>query len=208
MDRPIAGKLKAPESLEAHFVSFEPALADALRTGGRGGGPAIVVAQKGAVLRDLSVVMIDAADVIAVRDGDWSNAILVYAPDATPRNPEQNMEEGSDMQFLSKVKLNAPELLDLAEYTIVAIRAAGVEGELEEDGSGRWVNRPINCFTLKAQPRVGNLQFTLYGDPEQYHAGDFLRADQNSYSRGWVRSRADAARLVELVRLAHARRKR
>jgi hypothetical protein len=69
------------------------------------------------------------------------------------------------------------------------------------------VNRPLNSFTLKAQPRKGNLQFTLYGNPETYDAGEFLRKDQNSYSRGWVEEFGDVPKFAMLVTEAHSRRK-
>lgn len=116
------------------------------------------------------------------------------------------MNRSGDDEFVAYVRSYAPGLTDLARATVQAIRSAGVPGELVEATGRRWVNRPVNSFTLKPQPRVRNLQFTLYGEPRSYNEGDFLLNDQNSYSRGWVRTKEDGERLARLALKAHRRR--
>lgn len=116
------------------------------------------------------------------------------------------MTQSGDDDFVAFVRSYAPGLVDLARETVAAIRAAGVPGEMVEATGRRWVNRPVNSFTLKPQPRVQNLQFTLYGEPRTYGEDDFLRTDQNSYSRGWVTSIDDGRRLATLAAKAHRRR--
>jgi hypothetical protein len=115
-------------------------------------------------------------------------------------------DKAGDVEFLTEVKRTAPNLHEIAQYTLQSIRRAGVDGALHKEGP-RWVNRPKNSFTLKIQPRVGNLFFTLYGNPDAFDAGDFLKRDQNSYSAGWVKNDRDADLLAKLSKLAHNRKR-
>jgi len=149
--------------------------------------------------------MIDAADVIASSGGDWADAILIVLPEAVAgeRVPAAT---ASDAMFLEEVQRKAPKLTRLAEETISAVRRAGIDGQVEQSKGGRWVNRPVRTFGLKVQPRAGNLQFTLYGEPTTYDSDGFLSQDQHGYSRGWIRNSGDIGRFTELARLSHLRR--
>jgi hypothetical protein len=202
MEYPIALKLINSDIPTIYRMSIDPALVEQLRSSQTGSVPAIVITRKASILPTMSTCVIDGADTVVIGEGNWADAILIVLSE---RHRAAN--EG-DSKFLSHVKHNAPSLAELATQTVAAIRAAGVDGELVEGSGGRWVNRPLNTFTLKAQPRVENLQFTLYGNPETYDGNDFLRKDQNSYSRGWVREANDVEVLAELARQSHARRKR
>lgn len=210
MERPVALKLLEPTAATVHRVSLEPMLMERLKVPAARTTPAILVVRGAAVFPDLSVGMVDAADIVAATEGDWANALLVVWDQGIQQTTKEKtqVQSAGDAQFLKRVERDAAELATLAYQTLLAIRTAGVDGELVEVRGGRWVNRPLNTFTLKAQPRVGNLQFTLYGNPDSYDADNFLRQDQNSYSRGWVRNADDADRLAELARLSHARRSR
>jgi len=112
----------------------------------------------------------------------------------------------SDKEFFSTLTKYNTHLAKLARETIDLIRSSGVTGELVEDSNGRWVNRPINIFTIKVQPRAENISFTLYGEPDIYNLDDFLRKDQNSYSRGWIKDSTDVKKFAGLAKDAHARR--
>lgn len=210
MDRPYALKLMERAAIEVHCVSLEPGIAKKLEVPAGQTAPAVLVVRNAAILPNVSAGMFDAADVVAVAEGDWANALLIVWNEGTQQTKSDGLQSQSagDVQFLKRVERDAVSLSTLAHQTISAIRKAGVDGELVETGGGRWVNRPLNTFTLKVQPRAGNLQFTLYGNPESYDAGGFLLRDQNSYSRGWVRNADDARSLAELTRQAHARRNR
>jgi hypothetical protein len=208
MDNPIALKLIPSQPVTIHRVTIDRVQAAQLKNSDGGVWPAIVVTHNAAILPSMSAGMIDAANVVAVLDGNWADALLVVLPtEAADKNSNVSEVKG-DAGFLADVEGSAPDLASLAAKTISAIRAAGVDGELVKTRLGRWVNQPINTFTLKAQPRAGNLHFTLYGNPETYSAGDFLLKDQNSYSRGWVRSPADVRLLANLARQSHDRRNR
>jgi hypothetical protein len=209
MERPIALKLHVGAAPAVHQVALDPALANNLRLTTNRAGPAVIVTRKAEILSAISAGMIDANDLVAVSAGDWSNALLIVLPeaDASTREPATARVAG-DRKFLEHVQSRAPHLAGLAGQTIRAVRSAGVDGELVESERGRWVNRPLNSFTLKVQPRVGNLHFTLYGNPEEFNSGDFLLPDQNSYSRGWVRNSTDVHRFAQFARLAHQRRDR
>jgi len=208
MERPIALKLRTTDAVDCHQVSIDPALVDLLRKVSRKSAPAIIVTRKAAIFAKMSAGMFDIADLVAVSDGDWGKTILVVVPEPEPSGTERLRQITGDAKFLKQVERDAPSLAELAGETIAAIRKAGVDGELVESGGGRWVNRPINTFTLKVQPRVSNLHFTLYGNPESYTHNGFLLQDQNSYSRGWVRGSDDVGHLAALAKLSHARRKR
>ncbi|HEV2748690.1 MAG TPA: hypothetical protein VGW34_15520 [Allosphingosinicella sp.] len=156
----------------------------------------------------MSAGIVDVADVVAVTKGDWNDAVLVVLQQSQPtRDVRAHKHESGDPAFLSEVRRTAPNLADLAARTVTAIRALGVDGNLVKSRLGRWVNQPLNSFTLKAQPRAGNLHFTLYGNPSSYEAEGFLLQDQNSYSRGWVRNPDDVNILARLVQQAHTRRR-
>jgi hypothetical protein len=207
MERPVAVKIRNSAPPEVHAVSIDPAAAEQLRTRAKA-GPAVVVTKEIVMLTPMSAGLIDADHVIAVSEGDWTNAVLVVLPAQPPVVAEEPQQVRGDDRFVDQVQRTTPALGDLAKKTLEAIRSAGVEGDLVEAGGGRWVNRPLNTFTLKAQPRVENLHFTIYGNPESFDAKGFLLQDQNSYSRGWVRNENDARRLANLARESHARRKR
>ena len=206
MDDPVALKFLDGPNPKIHRVRINAAMAKSLRSNPRLAGPAIVVAREVSVLPAQNAGLLDSSSLLAVVDGDWSEAILVVLPaDGIPTGEGREGKRG-DVAFLASVQTSAPNLLELAERTVAALRAAGIEGELVQDSSGRWVNRPINTLTLKAQPRAGNIAFTIYGNPDAFDAGDFLRKDQNSYSRGWIEDRQDVDEFVGLAKLSQARR--
>lgn len=209
MDKPLALRLNGSETPEVYGVAIDPAIVAQFHANPPKAPPALLVVRKAAILPEFSAGLIDGADIILVQQGDWAEAILLVMPQTALADMEPPRAASSgDREFTTDVERNAPELVALAAQTISAIRAAGVEGELTARAGGRWVNSPLNTFTLKAQPRAGNLAFTLYGNPDTYNSDGFLRKDQNSYSRGWVRSSSDVAILADLVRQSHARRKR
>jgi len=209
MDKPVALRLNASDAPEVYRVAIDPAIIGQFHANPPIVPPALLVVRKAAILPAVSAGLIDGTDIISVQQGDWTQAILVVLPQTAVADSEPlGAASSGDREFITDVERNAPKLVDLAVQTISAIRAAGVDGELTARAGGRWVNRPLNTFTLKAQPRAGNLAFTLYGNPETYNSDEFLLKDQNSYSRGWVRSSSDVAILADLVRQSHARRKR
>lgn len=207
MQRPIAFKLAPDQEMQVLSIRGEPI--DTTKLSSRALGPAIVVARKATILQELTTGLVDADEIIAALDGDWNRALLILVGDepSSPkdRKSEDNMGDGA---FITALSYSAPHLAALGREIVELIRANGVTGELKKKESGRWVNSPLNSFTLKAQPRVGNIQFTIYGEPESYDAGEFLLRDQNSYSRGWVKNSADAAKFAGLAKVAHARRQR
>lgn len=206
MNFPVVFKTRASQAPTAHSISVDPVAVEKLREHS-GNGPAVIIAREAAMVVGMKAGMVDPNDIISVTPGDWSNAILILLGDAEESAISEHQAVG-DAAFISQVEQNAPDLKKLALDTLAAIRKAGVDGELVEVGGGRWVNRPLNTFTLKAQPRAGNLHFTLYGNPQTYDADGFLLQDQNSYSRGWVKESKDVAQLAELAQLSHARRRR
>jgi hypothetical protein len=230
MQRPIAFKLLTQGKVELHQVRMEPMDISSLRS--VGSAPAIVVARKINLLPESGVGLIDATEIVAAKDGDWTKALLITLEDtavgdhiAVPENiaasediappaqifdlmPEPAQKNGGDERFLEFVRTKAPALEPLCRVILAKVRSAGVDGELIKTDSDRWVNSPVNSFTLKVQPRAGNIQFTLYGSPSSYQADDFLLPDQNSYSRGWIKNEDDAQRFAELVVQSHARKSR
>jgi len=159
------------------------------------------------MLNEMSAGVLVPSDVIAVADGDWSNALLIVIPDADSEMKNTEGEAEGDSEFITHAQsLKQPRLAQLAKEVLEAIRQAGVPGELRQHSNGRWVNHPLNSFTLKIQPRKGDIQFTLYGNPSTYDADDFLKKDQNSYSRGWIANSAAAGRFAQLAKQAHDRR--
>jgi hypothetical protein len=205
LHKPVAMKVSATLNAELYRVEIDPLLGSQLAEGDAV-PPAVVVVRHAAMLPDESAGVIDASDVIAASNGDWGKAILIVLPAPVPGGTSVPAAAVGDARFLAHVQRSAPHLFELATHTVEVIRTAGVDGRLEAARGGRWVNRPSNVFTLKAQPRAGNLQFTLYGNPGSYQAEEFLLQDQNGYSRGWVRSPEDADVLAVLARESQLRR--
>lgn len=210
METPIAFKISGRAAAEAFTVTIdaEAVSQHATQPPSVDGMPAVVIVRHAEVITRIAAGVFDAKDILAVVDGDYARATLIVVPSD---ESSSNIEEGAswrtgDEEFIEAVRASAPHLVELASTTIAAIRAAGVPGQLEESPGGRWVNKPVNAFTIKAQPRVANLRFTLYGNPESYETGNFLKRDQNSYSRGLVFNADDANRLADLASKAHARR--
>lgn len=206
MDHLLAFRVADKAHPKVHRISLDPATIEALQ-GQSAHAPAVIVVRKAAMIAGMKAGMIDPVDVVSLAHGDWSNAVLIQL-DEEEVERQSAWQAAGDSEFLVQVEQGAPNLAKLAAETVAAIRKAGVDGELVEGSGGRWVNRPLNTFTLKAQPRAGNLHFTLYGNPQTYDASDFLLKDQNSYSRGWVKTSKDVTQLAELVQISHARRRR
>jgi hypothetical protein len=196
-------------AFDVHAISMDPAAAKRLKPSGDP-CPAVVVARAASLLPSGSAGLIDTADVIALIDGDWGNTLLLVLREGETEKVADGSKAAAkgDNFFIKEVERSAPHLTELARQTMSKIRAAGVDGELIKTSGGKWKNDPLNTFTIKVQPRAGNLQFTLYGNPESYDAGEFLLRDQNSYSRGWIKHVDDATKMAALAQQSHARRRR
>jgi hypothetical protein len=203
MKSPVAVKLLSGAEVRVRRISVEPMLASQLAGGAPGRRWPAVLVVKGALIVDRSgIAVIDPADIVSVTPGRWEEAILVVLPEA---EKAAALGPASDEAFLDAVRRTAPQLNALARATLEAVRSRGVPGHLSEE-RGRWVNRPLNSFSLRIQPRAGNLQFTIYGTPGSHDAGSFLKKDQHSYSRGWIESEKDAKRFAKLAVESHRRR--
>jgi hypothetical protein len=205
MAHPVAFQLRAPDGRQIHAVTLDPAAAAALKRSSHEAAPTILRVGSVEMLGKLQAGVFDAADAEVLVDGDWDNALLIVAPSAAARQPPA--DANGDKAFLEYVNIAAPEIHALAAKLLDAIRSAGIEGHLVREGF-RWVNRPLNSFTIAVQTRVKNFQFTLYGGTERFGRSDFIKSDQNGYSRGWVRCDEDVPRFLELAKIAHARKRR
>ena len=202
MKSPIAVKLLKGGELRVRRISVEPMLASQLTQGPSRRWPAVLVVTSAVIVDRSGIAVIDPADIVSVTPGRWEEAILVVLPAAEKAGA---LGADTDNAFLEAVTRTAPQLTGLARATLEAVRSRGVTGHLSEE-RGRWVNRPLNSFSLRIQPRAGNFQFTLYGTPGSYDAGSFLKKDQHSYSRGWVESEKDARKFAKLAVESHRRR--
>jgi hypothetical protein len=208
MDAPIAFRLQDTDLQAFQVVGLDVSKLLEPKTRKTTPMPSIVVVRQAAVLPDMKAGLLNVSDVLAVYGGSGNQSIILIAPDAVSGRIGAQADQNGDQRFLENVRKNAPKLYGLASQTIASIRRMGVRGDLEEGTAGRWVNRPINTFTLKVQPRAKNIQFTLYGNPETYEHTGFLLQDQNSYSRGWVRTMHDIEVLAKLAKESHLRRVR
>lgn len=204
MSQPIAFKLTTGQAFPVHAISLDKAVAARLTARASTITPAVLAVTNVAMLPEISAGIFDDDDVQVLVPGDWSRAILVVLP---AQVASANNGEEPDADFFDWVKREAPDLSDLAHELVQAIRNKGIEGSLQLEGQ-RWVNRPLNTFTLAVQKRVKNFQFTLYGGPERFGKSDFLKSDQNGYSRGWVKSRSDIGTFVALASIADERKRR
>lgn len=206
MERPIAYKVRSEERPEAHRIE----IAKIAPRAGTSGTPAVIVVRQAVTLPELAAGMIDESDIIFAHEGDWRNAILIVAPPEPDQGSyAQVVEQGptsGDEQFLDSIPVEIPLLRKLGQTLLHSLRSSGLPGTLTEATKGRWVNSPINSFTLKVQPRKKNFQFTIYGNPDTYDHGGFLLSDQNSYSRGWINGAGDVESFLRFATEAHRRR--
>ncbi len=207
MEQPIALKLVEGDAFDFYTVNLSEMIAKELKLTGESPGPAILVAHSAVDVSQTSTVLVDLPDISAVYNGSPSRAILIIIRETKPKEwgGVQSAGEG-DNCFVAKAKESAPQLAKLAEEIVRQIRSRDVAGRLLQKSGGRWVNDPVNSFTLKIQPRVNNIQFTIYGNPETFEDSEFLKKDQNSYSRGWVRDSSEVERFAKLVAQSHARK--
>jgi hypothetical protein len=205
MSDPIAFTLRPGSAPAVYPIRLDEAVASRLRGRAVAGGSAILVVSDVAMLDKMAAGVFDANDVQVLANGDWSNALLLVMPRRAA--PPPAVEQEPDREFLDRVARQTPELVGLAQKLIGAVRAAGIEGSLRLEGH-KWVNRPLNTFTVTVQPRARNFQFTLYGGPGRFGVTDFIKSDQNGYSRGWVKIEADVPKFVELAKIAYDRKPR
>lgn len=204
MADPVAFSLRSGVAPEVHAIQVDESVASRLRVRSLARGPAVLAVTAVEMLGKMGAGVFDADDLELLADGDWSNAVLLVVP----RPPVGcGASQAPDTEFLDRVARDTPELVKLAQTLIKAVRTAGIEGNLRLEGQ-RWVNRPLNTFTVAIQPRARNFQFTLYGGPERFGVTDFIRSDQNGYSRGWVKTEADVAKFAELAKIAYDRKAR
>jgi len=213
MEQPIAFKFSGDTKMEAYSIKLDPNVIPKGRGVIGSHGPAILISQRIALLGEHATGVMDAKDIVAKIDGDWSRAILIVLPEQDSSHPQPNpqpdqigIDENDDL-FIQAAAHASDGLRAIAEATITAIRESGVEGHLIKTADGKWINRPVNCFTLKIQPRKGDIRFTLYGEPHNFDDYDFLKKDQNSYSAGKVKSIEDAERLATLARISFDRKR-
>ncbi|HEV7959650.1 MAG TPA: hypothetical protein VGP01_01370, partial [Rhizomicrobium sp.] len=65
---------------------------------------------------------------------------------------------------------------------------------------------PDNFWTVKVQPRVGNLALTVRGGPEKFGKSSLeIKPDQNGYSRFWFRKPSDLQEVLRVIFLAQKR---
>src|SRR5690606_3932318 len=105
-------------------------------------------------------------------------------------------ERHSDTSFVDRCTGISAGLGRLAESVVNGLLEIDGSLDLVENSAGRWINGSVNFTTIKPQPRNKDLQFTLYGNPDKFDDPEFLKQDQNSYSRGWIRSQEDVPRFL------------
>ena len=209
MEQPVALKIMPDLDIEVRAVQVSDMLAKELGLTGIEPGPAILVAKAALDVSGSSTVLVDRPDISAVYNGDASHAILLILPQGGEVQIVGDATNADgDTEFLREARLSAPHLAPLAESIIASIRSKGVEGSLIRKSSGRWINDPVNSFTLKIQPRAKNIHFTIYGNPWTFEDESFLKRDQNSYSRGSVCDFPDVERFARLVAESYSRRSR
>jgi hypothetical protein len=97
---------------------------------------------------------------------------------------------------------------DLADRAVAMLDeiAGDSSDDLISDKTNRWISRPDNYFTIKVQPQNKDLVVTIRGRPDEYESKIVdLRADQNGYTRFWIRRLADVSEALRLIRSARQR---
>jgi hypothetical protein len=217
---PIALKLAENPKLKPYIIEIDDLSSKILSLDVQSSGLTILQSPSALMINDANLLLVENTGVSVVQNGGLGEAILLVGCINTTAdlsrvnegvadmpNPDESLRNCGDEEFLAEARRLHPELSNIAENIVSGLRKNGVSGYLKRFRQGRWVNSPINSFTIKVQPKAQNIHFTLYGNPYSFDDREFLKQDQNSYSRGWVRGKEDVDRFLNVATQSYQRKK-
>lgn len=179
-------------------------------------GPSLLLTRQFKHSDELGVLAVEVADVISAMRGPDSRWLIIR--DALKNDAEANRVSGYEFNpeihlpnlptsaFTDYCRSISQHISELANAVSNGLLEIDPTFALERKVSGRWVSTGVNFVTLKPQPRNNDLQFTIYGNPNDFNHNGFLRKDQNSYSRGWIKSINDVEAFLYLARQSYQKR--
>lgn len=163
-------------------------------------GPSLLAVRDFAYSAEINVLAVDDKDILSVIGGEEDYWLIVKDPIA------HDFQNDPATDFCEVCARISPKVENLAERLIRGLLSIDGSLDLSLKNSGRWVNSGVNFFTLKPQPRNKDIQFTLYGNPQMFDHRGFLKQDQNSYSRGWIKQPEDVDRFLEFAKQSYESR--
>ncbi len=163
-------------------------------------GPSILAVSEFRYSPELAVLTVDSNHVLSLVEGEEDHWLVVRDPTVEKSDALLDSDFAGFCDSLSK------KLGRLSSAVIEGLIEIDPSLDLVRKNSGRWVNLGINFCTLKPQPRNQDIQFTLYGSPTKFDHGGFLKHDQNSYSRGWIKEMDDVAIFLRHAQNSYAMR--
>jgi hypothetical protein len=151
----------------------------------------------------------DSEEVVPLNVGSTSSAVALSAGIDRNRSvatggPEEIFQSG-DQEFLAETNQLPLELRDAAKKLLNAIRSK-FPGDLVPAQHGRFINSPDNFWTVKVQPKVGNLSITVRGEPERFGKSTLeIKNDRHGYSRFWLRTAKDGTEAMRIIFAARMR---
>ena len=201
MDRALFNLIFSTETRSA-LVERRP-LPVSTQAFGKHAGPPIVIVKALQSDDDFGAAACYPEDIIGYIDGTGETQILIEIADTMFGS---STEEQRHTSFSDLCHTISPRLGVLADKLISALLEIDPALSLHQTPNGRWINEGVNFTTLKAQPRKINIQFTLYGNPDDFSHAGFLKKDQNSYSRGWIANEDDLKLYIQFASESFAKR--
>lgn len=143
--------------------------------------------------------------------GRTSRAIVIYGREGAPVEQEAPHRFGPRVQHdderflaeLDKLRDTNPGLIRAGAELLARVRQE-FGGYLQVSGSGRYINREDNFWTVKVQPRDGSLAITVRGVPRSFpDLPDLeIKPDRSSYSRFKIESEAQFESAWRVIRQA------
>ena len=156
---------------------------------------------------DLNVGSIEHESVVLYARGESEKCLLVLIDHWDHEAKILTIEKPTICNFVEEAATVSVELGEIASGLFRGLEKIDEDLNLIRKSNGRWINKGKNFFTLKVQNRKKNFQFTIYGDPASFDHDEFLKKDQNSYSRGWIHDQVEAKKFLTLAKASFDRRR-
>ena len=166
----------------------------------------LLISRQAKYAGDLDAGSIELEDMLLFARGTSDKCLLIIIGNLDYDAKIMSFAENIGFAIVEEAKAASRELGTIAEIVVEGLNSIDKNCTYVRNASGKWINRGINFFTLKIQPRKNDIQFTIYGNPWSFDHEGFLKKDQNSYSRGWIGDRKDAAKFLKFARESYERR--
>ena len=168
--------------------------------------PSLLIARRAKYAPELNAGSAETSDITLFARGDPDSCLLIILGEREEELPHRIGLEDTGSAIIAEAESVSPQLGKIAALVTAGLNEIDDECAFIRKASGKWMNKRVNFFTLKIQPTKNNIHFTIYGNPGSFDHDNFLKSDQNSYSRGWIGTTADAKSFLKFAEQSYDRR--